>query len=138
MSQNSLPKNRYDILSKNEPLHQNLASIYSNICMSMTQKPSRDVSDETSLTSQSSCYIKPFSKHVPFLLIEFITIQCSKRPFQTEAKQQLTIGMYALLNLCNKHGLDFVLATLDPHTNARPLFKKLVADWEADHRFNGL
>lgn len=106
--------------------------------MSMTQKPSRDLSDETLLNSQSSLYIKPFSKHAPFLLIEFITIQASKRSFQAAATQQLTNGMYSLLNLCSRHGNDFILATLDPHTNARPLFKKLVSEWEADHKFNGL
>lgn len=103
----------------------------------MTQKPSRDVSDEKSLTSQASLYIKPFSKHAPFLLIEFISIQASKRPFQADSKKQLTNAMYYALQLCSKHGHDFILATLDPHTNARPLFKKLVTEWESDHKFHG-
>ena len=106
--------------------------------MSMTQKPSREVSDETLLTSQTSRYIKPFSKHAPFLIIEFINIQSSKRPFQPDCKKNLTNGMYSLLHLCSKHGHDFVLATLDPHSGARPLFKKLFSEWEADHKFNGV
>jgi hypothetical protein len=104
----------------------------------MTQKPSRDVSEEMTLTSQSSFYIKPFAKHAPFLLREFIVIQCSKRPFDAETRSQIMKAMFLLLNLCKKHGHDFILATLDPHTNARPFFKKLVADWEADQKFNGL
>lgn len=138
-TQEALPRSRFGILCHDStPLPPKLAVLYSNIIMSMTQKPSRDVSDDNLLTSQTSLYIKPFSKHAPFLLLEFIIIQSSKRPFQAASIQALTNGMYSLLNLCSKHGHAFILATLDPHTNARPLFKKLVSEWEADHKFNGL
>ncbi len=101
----------------------------------MTQKPCREVSQEISLNSQASRYIKPFSKYAPFLLIKFVKIQSSKQPFDVECKKTLLNGLYGLLDLCNKHGQDFILAALD--SGGRPILKKLVSQWEKEHQFKG-
>jgi hypothetical protein len=121
------------------------AHLFSQILMSMTQKPSLANETQTTLETsqgrdiktQSRQFIKPFSKHAPFLLVTFCHVQASKRPFQTECRKELSLGLYSLLDLCNDHGRSFVLAALDANGGGRPIFKALVSDWEKDHRFKG-
>ncbi|KND01600.1 uncharacterized protein SPPG_03398 [Spizellomyces punctatus DAOM BR117] len=91
----------------------------------------------TTMGTSASTTVKPFSKHVPFLLSTIVHIQSSARPFTPAAKSALMEGVYALLDLCGDHGRDAVLAGLDAHGGGRPLFKALVGDWEKYHRFTG-
>ncbi|TPX72686.1 hypothetical protein SpCBS45565_g00076 [Spizellomyces sp. 'palustris'] len=91
----------------------------------------------TRIGTSASTTVKPFSKHVPFLLSTIVHIQSSARPFTPAAKAALMEGVYALLDLCGDHGRDAVLAGLDAHGGGRPLFKALVGDWEKYHRFTG-
>jgi hypothetical protein len=127
------------------PLKSKQAHLFSQILMSMTQKPSLANDNQQQpgtnqahdIKTQSRQFIKPFSKHAPFLLITFCHIQASKRPFETGCRKELSLGLYSLLDLCNDHGRSFVLAALDANAGGRPIFKALVSDWETNHRFKG-
>ncbi|KAI9204356.1 Urb2/Npa2 family-domain-containing protein [Polychytrium aggregatum] len=82
--------------------------------------------------------VKPFSKHVAFLLAEFISIQTSSRPIHPRRKHDIVQGIYALLDLCGEHGREMMLAAADSlGSGGRDLFKSLVSEWEKSHRFKG-
>ena len=120
-----------------KPLGAKEASLFSQILMSMTQKPISESTQPAENVSSSSS-IKPFSKHAPFLISAFIQIQSSRRPFDLQAKKELIQGMYHLLDLCNDHGRSFVLASLEANGGGGPIYKALISDWEKLHRFKGI
>ena len=107
---------------------------YSQILSSMTQKPSREYLDST-LGTLNASFVKPFSKYVPFLVLEFMTIQSSCTPFEGQVKAELIQGMFSLLDCCHEHGHDYILCQLNG--GARPLFKNLISEWERCHCYKG-
>lgn len=126
-----------------KPLGVKPAALYSDLVLSLTQRPLLEVtsgssgSDETHLMTQTASFIKPFSKHAPMLLLAMVSIQSSRRPFDIDCKKELTQGIYYLLDLCNDHGRSFALAALDANGGGRPILKTWVSDWEKYHRFRG-
>jgi hypothetical protein len=85
----------------------------------------------------ASIYIKPFSKHAAFLILEYLSIQSSRRPFDADVKSEIVSGMYSLLDLCNDHGREFILANCDASVGSKPIFKALMNDWSRNAKFQG-
>jgi hypothetical protein len=108
--------------------NQNQAKMISRLLFQMTQKP-------LSGDSQKLQVIKPFAKHVPFLIFRLLYLQVStKRNLGDEWK----LSMYACLDACDDHGRNMVLAGLESNLQSlRPIYKHVVTEWEKEHRYHG-
>ena len=66
------------------PLTVKEAHLFSQILLSLTQKPSHpDHSQPDTIITANEKLVKPFSKHAPFLLVAFMD---SKIPFDNDCK----------------------------------------------------
>ncbi|KAJ3218696.1 hypothetical protein HDU67_004478 [Dinochytrium kinnereticum] len=78
----------------------------------------------------SGSQLKPFSKHAPFLISRFVSIQASKSRFSPGVYDALVDGIYSILDICDDYGRESVLANLDlPGTGqkgAKLIYKKIV------------
>jgi hypothetical protein len=73
---------------------------------------------------------KPFTKHVPFLLTTLVHNPHAKA---TMGENWQLMG-YRLLDSCDEYGRKYVLRNIK---GAEDVYKKLVGEWEANHRYKG-
>jgi hypothetical protein len=107
---------------------QRHAKMISRVLFQMTQKP---LSGDTKKLEM----IKPFSKHVPFLVFKLLFLQISTR---RNLKEEWKLSMYACLDACDEHGRNMILAGLENNLQSlRPIYKAVVSDWEKEHRYHG-
>lgn len=136
----------FPLLSHHAPLPESCADNLSRLFIAIGQKstgatstPSNPATTTTTPNAATATAktVKPFSKHAPFLVASIVQIQTSLRPFSAASKVALLEGIYALLDVCEDHGREAVLAGLDANGGGRVVFKALVSDWEKHHRYTG-
>lgn len=113
--------------------------------------------------------IKPFAKHAIYLVAEYVAIQVSDQSIMSglgNAKEPIVKGIYALLDLCGDHEIDYLLAALGHGSGkggisgslgflsvstvaslgssfavgkdaGRTLFKQLITDYKNKHKYIG-
>lgn len=119
------------LLSSFAPLDPTSQENFARLLTAITIRPTNG-NDK----GKSSNYIKPFTKHIPFLLVDLMNIQVSARPFQNK-DILIESGVYCLLDVCSEYELKYVLANLEMNSGAKSLFKKVVVEWETGHKFKG-
>ena len=87
-----------------------------------------------SITTDAS---KAFGKHIPYLLMEYFTIQSSVTASirQQPLRNALLPGLYALMNLCTDYERDLMMSGLD--NTGKVLLKGLYADYLKYHKYTG-
>jgi len=116
------------------------ATNFSRLLSAISQKPSaHGHGSNASLTSLSSsaANTKPFIKHIVHILGEYVNIQTSNRPIDPIKKNEIIIGLNALLDLCDEHDREYVLVNLNHANGGKIIFKKLVEDWKKNWKFGG-
>ncbi|KAF9582059.1 hypothetical protein BGW38_000712 [Lunasporangiospora selenospora] len=80
---------------------------------------------------------KAFGKHVPYILMEYFTIQSSVVASinQQSLRNALLPGLYSLLNLCSEYERQVMMAGLD--NTGKMLLKGLYADYLKYHKYTG-
>lgn len=111
------------------PMPKYKSSLVTRLIVQMSQKSMADS------TKQNS--IKPFAKYIPFLLSCFLTLPATtKRNF---GEEEWKLACYYCLDLCDDFGREMILSNLNsgPLVGMRPIYKKLVHEWEHEHRYTG-
>lgn len=87
-----------------------------------------------SITTDAS---KAFGKHIPYLLMEYFTIQSSVTASirQQSLRNALLPGLYALMNLCTDYERELMMCGLD--NTGKVLLKGLYADYLKYHKYTG-
>ncbi|KAK3831955.1 MAG: Urb2/Npa2 family-domain-containing protein [Linnemannia gamsii] len=87
-----------------------------------------------SITTDAS---KAFGKHVPYLLMEYFTIQSSITASirQQPLRNAMLPGLYALMNLCSDYERELMMSGLD--NTGKTLLKGLHADYLKYHKYTG-
>lgn len=87
-----------------------------------------------SITTDAS---KAFGKHIPYLLMEYFTIQSSVTASirQQSLRNALLPGLYALMNLCTDYERELMMSGLD--NTGKVLLKGLYADYLKYHKYTG-
>ncbi|KAF9929143.1 hypothetical protein FBU30_001820 [Linnemannia zychae] len=87
-----------------------------------------------SITTDAS---KAFGKHVPYLLMEYFTIQSSVTASirQQSLRNALLPGLYSLMNLCTDYERELMMSGLD--NTGKTLLKGLYADYLKYHKYTG-
>ncbi|KAG0220525.1 hypothetical protein BGX31_010922 [Mortierella sp. GBA43] len=80
---------------------------------------------------------KAFGKHAPYILLEYLTIQCSvvASISQQSLRTALLPGLYALLDLCGDWEREMMMAGLD--NTGKVLLKGLYADYLKYFKYTG-
>ncbi|KAG0100003.1 hypothetical protein BGZ93_004773 [Podila epicladia] len=80
---------------------------------------------------------KAFSKHAPYILMEYFTIQSSVAASisQQSLRNALVPGLYSLLNLCSDWEREMMMVGLD--NTGKTLLKGLYADYLKYHKYTG-
>ncbi|KAG0272309.1 hypothetical protein BGZ95_011950 [Linnemannia exigua] len=102
-----------------------------------------DLPSTTASTGSSSTFSittdasKAFGKHVPYLLMEYFTIQSSVTASirQQPLRNALLPGLYALMNLCSDYERELMMSGLD--NTGKTLLKGLYADYLKYHKYTG-
>ncbi|KAF8940055.1 hypothetical protein BGZ47_007901 [Haplosporangium gracile] len=91
-------------------------------------------SSSFSITTDAS---KAFGKHIPYLLMEYFTIQSSVTASirQQPLRNALLPGLYALMNLCTDYERELMMSGLD--NTGKVLLKGLYADYLKYHKYTG-
>lgn len=81
--------------------------------------------------------VKPFAKYVPFFLTNLLAIPTSTRWNITS--DEWKEWCFVCLDLCDDHGRDMVLASLNHGSllGMRVIYKNVVSEWEKNHRYKG-
>lgn len=77
------------------------------------------------------------SRHAPYLLIEYFTIQSNTRMSisQPDIRAALLPGLYDLMDNCRESDRQMILAALD--STGKLLFKSFYSSWKEDHKYTG-
>ncbi|KAG0294484.1 hypothetical protein BGZ96_001079 [Linnemannia gamsii] len=88
----------------------------------------------SSITTDAS---KAFGKHIPYLLMEYFTIQSSVTASirQQPLRNALLPGLYALMNLCTDYERELMMSGLD--NTGKVLLKGLYTDYLKYHKYTG-
>lgn len=88
----------------------------------------------SSITTDAS---KAFGKHIPYLLMEYFTIQSSVTASirQQSLRNALLPGLYALMNLCTDYERELMMSGLD--NTGKVLLKGLYTDYLKYHKYTG-
>ncbi|KAF9907729.1 hypothetical protein EC991_010676 [Linnemannia zychae] len=87
-----------------------------------------------SITTDTS---KAFGKHVPYILMEYFTIQSSVTASirQLSLRNALLPGLYSLMNMCSDYERELMMGGLD--NTGKTLLKGLYADYLKYHKYTG-
>ncbi|CAG8792650.1 8893_t:CDS:2, partial [Racocetra persica] len=116
----------WDIRLKN-PLPISSANSFTRLLTMISQKDSLNKSHKKKAIST-----RPFIKHVPCLIVEYLKVQ-TEGFLELAIKESLRPGVYALLDLCDKHERDMIMVTLD--YAGKSLFKTLWTEYNKDWKY---
>lgn len=96
--------------------------------------PSTTGPGSISITTDAS---KAFGKHAPYILLEYLSIQCSvvASISQQNLRNALLPGLYALLDLCGDWEREMMMVGLD--NTGKTLLKGLYADYLKYFKYTG-
>ncbi|KAG0347767.1 hypothetical protein BG004_007023 [Podila humilis] len=120
--------------SKGVSNHQGGSSLQESTEHSSTATAAAAATATTTTTTDAS---KAFSKHAPYILLEYFTIQCSVAASisQQSLRNALVPGLYSLLNLCGDWERELIMVGLD--NTGKTLLKGLYADYLKYHKYTG-
>ncbi|KAI8368318.1 Urb2/Npa2 family-domain-containing protein [Radiomyces spectabilis] len=119
------------LLFEYAPLDESSAHIYSRTLKTIPRK-----SDKTTKSNTQTIY-RSLSKHMPYLLLEYFTIQTNvtmsiSRP---EIKAALVSGLYDIMDMCNENDRTLIMTCLN--APGKTLFKTFYTNWKEDHKYTG-
>ncbi|KAF9106385.1 hypothetical protein BGX29_009678 [Mortierella sp. GBA35] len=105
-----------------------------NQAIDLSSSTTPATSPSFSITTDAS---KAFGKHVPYLLMEYFTVQSSVTASirQQPLRNALLPGLYALMNLCTDYERELMMSGLD--NTGKTLLKGLYADYLKYHKYTG-
>lgn len=126
---NVIPTDPFPLLTCYAPFTSKSADVLARVCQSISQKQTLfSYSKNQSLTADNAVSssglamnamtMKPFAKHVIYILAEYIAIQVSDRPIVSSsvermcAKDIIVQAMHALMDVCSEKEMDFLLHAL--------------------------
>ncbi|CAG8539690.1 3268_t:CDS:2, partial [Scutellospora calospora] len=118
----------WDIRLKN-PLPISSVNSFTRLLTMISQRDSLNKSHKKKAISS-----RPFIKHVPCLIAEYLKVQ-TVGFLEPAIKESLRPGVYALLDLCDKHERDMIMVTLDQA--GKSLFKTLWTEYNKDWKYVG-
>jgi hypothetical protein len=125
----------FSLLTEHAPLSEMCARSYARLLDSLGDQSATNTANTTS--GKSNNLAKAFSKHSPYILAEYLSIQSD--PISTISlpvlKSALRSGLFSLLDICGEHERDMLMAAID--TSQKMLLKTLYADWAKTHRYTG-
>lgn len=135
-STNSRTSNHHDpfpLLSSVAPLRESCAYNFARLLSALAQRSNTTAPSSATATSSFAA----FSKHAPYLLIEYLAIQTSPISSISRAplKAALLPGLYTLLDLCSEHERDMVMA--NQNAAGKALLKGLYSDYVRYHKYTG-
>ncbi len=75
-----------------------------------------------------------FARVSPYLVSDVVSCLCA-RALHSPVREALIDAVRKLLDLCDKHSVDFLFATLSEA--AREVFRKLLQEYNAFHKYKG-
>jgi nucleolar pre-ribosomal-associated protein 2 len=117
-------KNHGEMLSSSKESAAAYSRLLSNLCEGSTKELSKN-----SLSSSSSLIKKAMRKHLPILLINYVYYSL-KYNFQSTIQDELTTGIYSILDVLSQTELQLVSSSLD--IPGKSYFKSLYSTYK-DH-----
>ncbi|TPX33139.1 hypothetical protein SeMB42_g07520 [Synchytrium endobioticum] len=127
----------FPLLAPFTPLSPSCVEMYTRVIHSLSEKPA--VSDNSkNVKSLASRYVKPISKQVLPLLVEYCYVVQSSPAYVMigNTRKMMDEAMFYLLDVSGEFGRGHVLAAI-PDIGGKEVFKSLVGAWEQKHVFRG-
>lgn len=125
----------FSLLTDHAPLSEMCAHNYARLLEGLGDQSASNTANTT--TGKSHNLAKAFSKHSPYILAEYLSIQSNpiSTISQPTLKSALRPGLFALLDICGEHERDMLMASID--TSQKMLLKTLHTEWSKTHRYTG-
>ncbi|KAJ2964681.1 hypothetical protein NQZ79_g420 [Umbelopsis isabellina] len=125
----------FPLLTDHAPLSEMNAHNYSRLLEGLGDQSASNTAN--TIAGKSHNLAKAFSKHSPYVLAEYLSIQSN--PISTISlptlRSALRPGLFALLDICGEHERDMLMTSID--TSQKMLFKTMHTEWTKTHRYTG-
>lgn len=125
----------FSLLTDHAPLSEMNAHNYSRLLEGLGDQSASNTAN--TIAGKSHNLAKAFSKHSPYVLAEYLSIQSN--PISTISlptlRSALRPGLFALLDICGEHERDMLMTSID--TSQKMLFKTMHTEWTKTHRYTG-
>ncbi|KAI8144786.1 Urb2/Npa2 family-domain-containing protein [Fennellomyces sp. T-0311] len=126
---------KFALISMSAPLDVTAADRVARIFDTMAKKSGGNSKRQQRYTGLQQYRI--ISRHAPFLLIEYFTIQSNVAMSisQPQIKSVLETGLYNMMDMTSEVDRNMVLAALD--ASGKLLFKNFYTSWKENHMYTG-